>query len=88
MILRRITVTLSQISTNVFRLTQAKFSSSKIEREKKTSGTPIFFTRSVIKVLSVGHLPHQVLVEGFWEATNYVRTFCEGENVVSDERNA
>ena len=44
MILRRITVTLSQISTNVFRLTQAKFSSSKIEREKKKQVEPQFFS--------------------------------------------
>ena len=38
-------------------------------------------------VVSGGHLPEQVLVEGFCKATIYVWTFFVGKSFFIDERN-
>ena len=63
----------------------AKFSSEKIVKTK-TNSEFLHMVREII--VSCGHLPLQVLVEGSRRASNYVETFSVWENFVSDERNA
>ena len=49
---------------------------------------PQFFHLISDNVISVDYLSYQVLVEGFWEATNYVQKLFTSEDSANDEPNA